>query len=143
VKVTPTALPDVLRVEPKVFGDARGYFFESYSARRYAEADLVIVATGSTKPVITMQHMQPSIDRPKFRVMIDLSVPRNIDPQIGRLDFVDVANMDMLSDVTGEAFRKRRKLVLDRLKEMEGVECYVPDGAFYVFPEVYKLYGKK
>jgi dTDP-4-dehydrorhamnose 3,5-epimerase len=40
VKVTPTALPDVLLVEPKVFGDARGYFFESYSARRYAEAGI-------------------------------------------------------------------------------------------------------
>jgi dTDP-4-dehydrorhamnose 3,5-epimerase len=40
VKVTATALPDVLLVEPKVFGDARGYFFESYSARRYAEAGI-------------------------------------------------------------------------------------------------------
>jgi dTDP-4-dehydrorhamnose 3,5-epimerase len=40
VKVTPTALPDVLLIEPKVFGDGRGYFFESYSARRYAEAGI-------------------------------------------------------------------------------------------------------
>jgi dTDP-4-dehydrorhamnose 3,5-epimerase len=40
VKVTPTALPDVLLVEPKVFGDARGYFFESYSVQRYAEAGI-------------------------------------------------------------------------------------------------------
>jgi dTDP-4-dehydrorhamnose 3,5-epimerase len=40
VKITPTALPDVLLVEPRVFGDARGYFFESYSARRYAEAGI-------------------------------------------------------------------------------------------------------
>jgi dTDP-4-dehydrorhamnose 3,5-epimerase len=40
VKVTPTELPDVLRIEPKVFGDARGYFFEAYSARRYAEAGI-------------------------------------------------------------------------------------------------------
>ena len=40
MKVTPTALPEVLLIEPKVFGDARGYFFESYSARRYAEAGI-------------------------------------------------------------------------------------------------------
>lgn len=40
MKVTATALPDVLLVEPKVFGDARGYFFEAYSARRYAEAGI-------------------------------------------------------------------------------------------------------
>jgi dTDP-4-dehydrorhamnose 3,5-epimerase len=40
VKVTPTELPDVLRVEPTVFGDSRGYFFEAYSARRYADAGI-------------------------------------------------------------------------------------------------------
>lgn len=40
MKVTPTALPDVVVVEPTVFGDARGHFFEAYSARRYAEAGI-------------------------------------------------------------------------------------------------------
>ena len=40
MRVTPTALPDVLLIEPKVFGDSRGYFFESYSAARYAEAGI-------------------------------------------------------------------------------------------------------
>jgi dTDP-4-dehydrorhamnose 3,5-epimerase len=37
MRVTPTELPEVLLIEPQVFGDARGYFFESYSERRYAE----------------------------------------------------------------------------------------------------------
>jgi dTDP-4-dehydrorhamnose 3,5-epimerase len=36
--VTPTAIPDVLVLEPKVFGDARGFFFESFNARDFAEA---------------------------------------------------------------------------------------------------------
>ena len=36
--ITPTALPDVLLIEPKVFGDARGFFFESYNRRAFAEA---------------------------------------------------------------------------------------------------------
>ena len=34
---TPTAIPDVLLLEPKVFGDARGFFFESFNARNFAE----------------------------------------------------------------------------------------------------------
>ncbi len=34
--VTPTTLPDVLILEPKVFGDARGFFFESFNARDFA-----------------------------------------------------------------------------------------------------------
>ena len=36
--VTPTAIPDVLLLEPKVFSDDRGYFFESFNARDFREA---------------------------------------------------------------------------------------------------------
>jgi len=35
--VTPTALPEVLILEPKVFGDARGFFYESFNARDFAQ----------------------------------------------------------------------------------------------------------
>ena len=35
---TPTAIPDVLILEPKVFGDDRGFFFESYNRRTFREA---------------------------------------------------------------------------------------------------------
>lgn len=38
MKVEATSVPGVLRIEPKVFGDARGFFLESYNAARYAEA---------------------------------------------------------------------------------------------------------
>ena len=36
--VTPTALPEVLVLEPKVFGDSRGFFFESFNAQDFANA---------------------------------------------------------------------------------------------------------
>jgi len=35
--VTPTKLPEVLILEPKVFGDERGFFFESFNARDFSE----------------------------------------------------------------------------------------------------------
>lgn len=38
MKVTPTAIPDVLVIEPKVFGDARGFFYESFNGRAFDEA---------------------------------------------------------------------------------------------------------
>ncbi len=38
MKVTPTAIPDVLIIEPKVFGDERGFFFESFNQRAFDEA---------------------------------------------------------------------------------------------------------
>lgn len=38
MKATPTAIPDVLIIEPKVFGDARGFFFESFNQKTFNEA---------------------------------------------------------------------------------------------------------
>ncbi|NWG29885.1 MAG: dTDP-4-dehydrorhamnose 3,5-epimerase [Rhodocyclaceae bacterium] len=38
MKATPTAIPDVLLLEPKVFGDARGFFFESYNRQAFKAA---------------------------------------------------------------------------------------------------------
>ena len=35
---TPTAIPDVFVIEPKVFGDDRGFFFESFSERAFSAA---------------------------------------------------------------------------------------------------------
>ena len=37
MNVIPTAIPDVLIIEPKVFGDERGFFFESFNTRDFAE----------------------------------------------------------------------------------------------------------
>ncbi len=37
MKVTTTALPSVLLIEPKVFGDTRGYFFETWQLERYRQ----------------------------------------------------------------------------------------------------------
>ncbi|MBI5891211.1 MAG: dTDP-4-dehydrorhamnose 3,5-epimerase [Nitrosomonadales bacterium] len=37
MKAIPTAIPDVLILEPRVFGDDRGFFFESYNRRKFAE----------------------------------------------------------------------------------------------------------
>ncbi len=36
--ITATAIPDVLLIEPEIFGDERGYFFESFNARSFARA---------------------------------------------------------------------------------------------------------
>jgi len=38
LEVTPTKLPEVLIVKPRVFGDERGFFFESWNEQRFAQA---------------------------------------------------------------------------------------------------------
>lgn len=37
MNVVATALPDVLIIEPKIFGDARGFFYESYNEREFRD----------------------------------------------------------------------------------------------------------
>jgi aspartate aminotransferase len=40
-------------------------------------------------------------------------------------------------------FAKRRKVIVDGLNAIEGITCTNPEGAFYVFPNVSALYGRK
>jgi len=42
-----------------------------------------------------------------------------------------------------KAFKRRRDLVLKLMKEIPGLKCNVPDGAFYVFPDVSYYFGKR
>jgi len=38
MKVTPLSIPDVLLIEPQVFGDDRGFFYESFNQNKFEEA---------------------------------------------------------------------------------------------------------
>ena len=40
------------------------------------------------------------------------------------------------------SFLNRRNLLLEKLNEIKGVKCNIPDGAFYVFPDVSYFHGK-
>jgi len=40
MKITPTSIPDVMVLEPRVFGDDRGFFFESWNARLFAASGI-------------------------------------------------------------------------------------------------------
>ena len=42
-----------------------------------------------------------------------------------------------------QAFEKRRNLIIERLNALPGVTCRMPGGAFYAFPNVSALYGKR
>nr|WP_315480774.1 dTDP-4-dehydrorhamnose 3,5-epimerase [uncultured Rhodoferax sp.] len=50
MKAMPTAIADVLLIEPNVFGDVRGFFFESFNERAFREA------TGVTLPFVQDNH---------------------------------------------------------------------------------------
>jgi dTDP-4-dehydrorhamnose 3,5-epimerase len=52
--VTPTSIPDVMVLEPKVFGDERGFFFESFNAQDFAKA------TGVHREFVQDNHSKSS-----------------------------------------------------------------------------------
>ena len=64
MQVINTAIPDVLIFEPKVFGDSRGFFLESYNQRAFQEATGWAPAfvqdnhSGSAKGVLRGLHYQ-------------------------------------------------------------------------------------
>jgi len=42
-----------------------------------------------------------------------------------------------------DVFKKRRNFVVNKLNNMNGITCSIPEGAFYVFPSCKDLFGKK
>lgn len=64
MKVTATKIPDVLILEPKVFGDERGFFMESFNAKKFSQAtglDVTFVQDNhsrSSKGVLRGLHYQ-------------------------------------------------------------------------------------
>ena len=69
-----------------------------------AEADIVIVATNAEKVVINRQSLVNS--SPK--VLIDLSIPNNIEPSAGSLEHIILANVDDLSKINDLTLQKRQ-----------------------------------
>ena len=96
IQVTDTVLPEVKLIEPKVFGDARGFFFESFNGREFAEK----VAPGvefvqdnhsrSAKNVLRglhyqIQHPQGKLVRVASGAILDVVVDiRRSSPDFGK-----------------------------------------------------------
>ncbi len=102
MKVTPTSLPEVLVIEPKVFGDARGFFTETFHAERYAEAGLKLPFvqdnwSRSGKDILRGLHFQ--LPRPQGKLVMvvrgavfDVAVDiRKGSPNFGRWAGVELS----------------------------------------------------
>ena len=89
------SIPDVILIKPQVFGDARGYFFESWEARKFAAAglDVTFVQDNYSRSVEhTLRGLHYQIQRPQgklvrviagevFDVAVDM---RKSSPSFGR-----------------------------------------------------------
>lgn len=98
--VTPTSLPEVLILEPKVFGDARGFFFESFNARDFAQCtglDVAFVQDNHSKSAqgvlrglhYQIQHPQGKLVRVTQGEVFDVAVDlRRGSPNFGKWEGV-------------------------------------------------------
>ncbi len=71
-----------------------------------AAADIIMVATASKTPTLKSEHLPICFEE---KLLIDLSVPRNIDPELDKIKGVHLIDMDKLKEVADETLAKRRK----------------------------------
>ena len=76
-----------------------------------ALADVVICAAGGEAPVVTLACVRQALRRRRGRplVMIDVAMPRGVDPGVDDLDNVYRYDMDALTEVTRDTLRHRRR----------------------------------
>ena len=109
MNITPTSLPDVLLIEPKVFQDERGFFLESYQKNHFKEAGInaeFVQDNHSKSRYGTLRGLHYQIRQPQgklvrviageiFDVAVDL---RRNSPTFGKWigDFLSAENKKML-----------------------------------------------
>lgn len=77
---------------------------------RLAEIDLVISSTASAEPVVTYQDVANTLSqRQKPLLMIDIAVPRDIEPQVSRFKCVSLFNIDDLNEQISRNKEKRSR----------------------------------
>jgi dTDP-4-dehydrorhamnose 3,5-epimerase len=95
VKVVETELPGVLIIEPKVFGDARGFFLESWNEQTFARAGLTMKFVQDNHSLSTqgalrglhyqLQHTQGKLVRVTAGEVFDVAVDlRRSSPTFGK-----------------------------------------------------------
>jgi glutamyl-tRNA reductase len=109
------ALAREMNGEPASFDD-----FE----KRLPEADILICSTGAANYLVRSDHVRRALERRRNRPMllVDISVPRNVDPAIGRLDNAFLFDVDDLESIA-EANRAEREREALRAEEIIEVEA--------------------
>jgi len=69
--------------------------------------DILIVATGASEPLVKPEHLSDT----KKQLIIDLSIPRNVDPVISELGKKKVIDVDVLSKKTKKTMEDRKKQI--------------------------------
>lgn len=87
------------------------------------DADIVISATRSPHCVIKRASVEANIDDYKDRIMIDLAIPRDIEPEVAEIEGVQLYDVDFIKNMAEENNRKKAEL----RKEMDKIVDQIYD----------------
>ena len=118
--VIKTAIEDVVIIEPDVFGDARGYFFESYSQKKFDE---------QVRPV---KFVQDNESKSKYGVLRGLHFQKGKDAQSKLVRVVKGRVLDVAVDIR-KGSPTFGKYVAVELTEDNHRQLFVPRGFAHGF----------
>jgi glutamyl-tRNA reductase len=80
-------------------------------AAKLIEVDIVVSSTGAAEYILSADTIRQSLARRKNRplLLIDIAVPRDIEPAAGKLENVYLYNIDNLQDIVDENMQSRKK----------------------------------
>lgn len=120
MKVIKTDIEDVVIIEPDVFGDARGYFFESYSQKKFDE---------QVRPV---KFVQDNESKSKYGVLRGLHFQKGKDAQSKLVRVVKGRVLDVAVDIR-KGSPTFGKYVAVELTEDNHRQLFVPRGFAHGF----------
>ncbi len=120
MKVIKTAIEDVVIIEPEVFGDSRGYFFESYSQKKFDE---------QVRPV---KFVQDNESKSKYGVLRGLHFQKGKDAQSKLVRVVKGRVLDVAVDIR-KGSPTFGKYVAVELTEDNHRQLFVPRGFAHGF----------
>ena len=151
-----TAIAEVLRQHPQVYVICDD-IYEHLTYGDFTFATLVNVAPDLQSRVVTLNGVSKSYCMTGWRIGYCTAPPELVKAMAkvqsqstsspnSMAQWAAIAALDGPIDFIAQncrAFALRRQLVCDALNAMPGVSCAAPDGAFYVYPSISGLIGKK
>ena len=151
-----TAIAEVLHQHPQVYVICDD-IYEHLTYGDFTFATLVGVAPNLQSRVVTLNGVSKSYCMTGWRIGYCTAPPELVKAMAkvqsqstsspnSMAQWAAIAALDRPIDFIAEncrAFAARRQLVCDALNAMPGVSCAEPDGAFYVYPSISGLIGKK
>lgn len=109
--------------------EGRAIRFDDW-ANEISGVDIVISSTSAPHPILLPEHVAPAIRKRRGRPLfvIDIAVPRDIDPRVGEIEGVYLYDIDVLEQIAGEAKLKRQEqiahcdVIIDAFMTKHGTE---------------------